>query len=90
MDVIITSLGEWTLWMKGRAGDYLFQASVTERPSYHGINGGRVTKLAVYKHHWSLGRQFIIVYDKGWDMVPETIEHQRVYQAIMVVLDRKG
>lgn len=88
MDVVITSLGEWTLWMKGRAGDYLFQATVAEEPSSHGINRGRVVTLAVYKHHWSLGRQFILIYDKRWDIRPQTIEHKEVYQAIMDMLDR--
>ncbi len=88
MDVIMTSLGDWTLEIKGRAGDYLFQAKITEAPSRYGIDGGRVVSLAAYKHHWSLGRQFILNYDREWNLEPESQEHKEVYQAIMAILDR--
>ena len=90
MDVTMTSLSDWTLEIKGRAGSYLFQAKITEAPSRYGIDGGRVIELAVYKHHWSLGRQFILSYNREWNIAPEPAEHQEVYQAIMEVLDRRG
>lgn len=63
------------MWQEGSFAingiKYHFCAKVYEEGSKYGINGGRVSKLAIYE--WEPeGKQEILNYDRGWDIEPKT------------------
>ncbi len=45
-----------------------YTAKVYDEPSKYGINGGRVSKLAIT----TLDNELIANYDRGWDIYPAT------------------
>ena len=70
-------------WVKGVVSDSItFEAKVFDKPSTFGIDDGRVSKLGIRD-----GSKWLVNYDRGWDVKPETPEHQALYTAIMAKLD---
>lgn len=71
-------------WTNGtHAGGYRFEAKLFDEGSIYGINKGRVSKLAIRD---AAGR-WIVNYERGWDIRPETEEHERVFQEILEFLE---
>jgi hypothetical protein len=76
-------------WVEGKIGDYRFQAKVYDIGSHFGIDGGRISKLAVWDEGpGGLGE--IISYDRGWDKEPAAEEHISILQAIVEHFKLKG
>ena len=69
-------------WLKGTIDGYEFFALVFQKGSKYGINGGRISKLAVRHKLESLTdvSRYIINYDRGWDIEPKTEEHKLILQ----------
>ncbi|MEP1610595.1 MAG: hypothetical protein ABJL72_01600 [Roseobacter sp.] len=64
--------------MKG----YEFQAKMTDEPSKHGIDGGKISQLDVRKDG-----ELVMRYDRGWDKDPQTPEQKEALQRIRNGLD---
>jgi hypothetical protein len=64
--------------MKG----YEFQAKISDEPSKHGIDGGKISQLDVRKDG-----ELVMRYDRGWDKDPQTAEHKEALQRIRNGLD---
>jgi hypothetical protein len=69
-------------WVDGKIDGYRFQAKVYDSGSEYGIDGGRVSKLAVWDERPSGVGEFIS-YDRGWDKKPVTDEHSGILRAIL-------
>ena len=69
-------------WLSGYAesanGSASFNAKVYDLPSVFGIGEGRVSKLSI-----SQGDNWIVNYDRGWDVVPLTPEHRKIFEAVL-------
>jgi hypothetical protein len=69
-------------WVDGNISGYSFQAKVYDTGSRFGIDGGRISKLAVWDEGPG-GSGEIISYDRGWDKEPTAEEHISILQAIV-------
>lgn len=69
-------------FVSGKCGDYRFEAKVYNDESAFGINGGRVSKMAMYDKD----NNWVMNYDRGWDIEPED-EVVDAYANIMEVLE---
>ena len=69
-------------WISGYAesanGKASFNAKVFDLPSVFGIDDGRVSKLSI-----SQGNNWIVNYDRGWDVVPSAPEHRKIFEAVL-------
>jgi len=72
-------------WLKGTIDGYEFFALVFQTGSKYGINGGRISKLAVRHKLESLTdvSRYIINYDRGWDIEPATEEHKLILDTLV-------
>jgi len=72
-------------WLKGTMDGYEFFALVFQTGSKYGINEGRISKLAVRHKLESLTdvSRYIINYDRGWDIEPETEEHKLILDTLV-------
>ena len=72
-------------WIKGTIGEYEFYALVFQTGSQYGINGGRVSKLSVRRkiEVFSGVSRYIINYDRGWDIEPETEEYKLILDTLV-------
>jgi len=72
-------------WLKGTIDGYEFFALVFQTGSKYGINGGRISKLAVRHKLESLTEvsRYIINYDRGWDIEPATEEHKLILDTLV-------
>jgi len=68
-------------WVSGTVGKYTFSAKLFDTGSVFGINNGRVSKLAIWD-----GRNFIVNYDRGWDIYPRK-RHEQYYNPVMDLLE---
>lgn len=66
-------------WISGRIGNLRFQAKIYKASSQFGINGGNVSKLAVWPEYGPA----VISYDRGWDMKPHDAEEEKIVDAIL-------
>lgn len=76
-------------WLRGTIGGYEFFALVFQIGSRYGINEGRVSKLSVRPKSQSLtdGSRYIINYDRGWDIEPETEEHKLILDTLVELFE---
>ena len=68
------------LWIKGEIltmPGYSFYAKTYNEPSKFGIDGGKISKLDVYKDE-----QLVLRFDRGWDQAPRNAEHVEAVQRI--------
>ena len=72
-------------WLRGTINGYEFFALVFQKGSKYGINEGRISKLAVRRKLESLTdvSRYIINYDRGWDIEPETEEHKLILDTLV-------
>ena len=72
-------------WLKGTIGGYEFFALVFQKSTKYGINEGRISKLAVRHKLQSLteASHYIINYDRGWDIEPESDEHKLILDTLV-------
>ena len=72
-------------WLKGTIDGYEFFALIFQTGSKYGINGGRISKLAVRHKLESLTEvsRYIINYDRGWDIEPATEEHKLILDTLV-------
>lgn len=87
MKAIFTSFPSDTNWVKGRIGSYLFEAKLFDEGSEFGINGGRVSKLSIYKSKINFSRGCIVNYDRGWDVEPKDDTEKEIYNAVITLLE---
>ena len=72
-------------WLRGTIDGYEFFALVFQKGSKYGINEGRISKLAVRRKLESLTdvSRYIINYDRGWDIEPETEEYKLILDTLV-------
>lgn len=72
-------------WLRGTIDGYEFFALVFQIGSKYGINEGRISKLTVRHKLESLTEvsRYIINYDRGWDVKPETEEHKLILDTLV-------
>lgn len=72
-------------WLRGIIDGYEFFALVFQIGSKYGINEGRISKLTVRHKLESLTdvSRYIINYDRGWDIEPETEEHKLILDTLV-------
>jgi hypothetical protein len=75
-------------WVSGFCGSYRFQAKVYDKGSTHGINGGRVSKLAIQGSIDPDRIKGVASYDRGWDIEPIDEEAFEVFAVILFCLEQ--
>lgn len=73
------------MWKKTKINGYWVEAKVYETGSEYGIEGGRVSKLAIRRRvisRYSDRLVLVVSYDRGWDIRPTT-ETQEIYKKAM-------
>ena len=70
-------------WVEGIVGPYRWQAKVYDEGSEYGINGGRVSKLAI----WDKKKRCIVNYDRGWDIEPKTVKAQKALEKVLELFE---
>jgi hypothetical protein len=75
-----------TNWINGTIGEYNFTAKHFDEVSDFGINGGRVSKLEVWKGKYNFNN-VLFNYDRGWDQEPETDELKNVLAELLKHLE---
>lgn len=73
------------LWISGTFRDQpncQFTAKVHALPSEHGINGGRISKLSLYRDG-----ELAAHYDRGWDQTSDTEQDQHAVERLRNVYD---
>ena len=63
----------------GRYEDYKYVVKYSEKPSKHGLDGGRILKLVVTHKD-----KLVMSYDGGWDKKPST---QKGYVIICILIE---
>jgi hypothetical protein len=75
-------------WIDGNIDGFRFQAKVYATGSQFGINGGAVSKLAVWDHrNGNFSAGVILNYDRGCDEKPENKEQSELLQALLRFLE---
>jgi len=57
------------IWLEGTIREYFYCLKVYRNPSNMGINGGKISKLEIWKND-----SLVVRYDRGWDKKPNTQE----------------
>ena len=66
------------MWTKGKINGYEYEVKHFDEGSEFGINGGRISKLAIR----DLKGRWVVNYDRGWDQRP-TKETQPIYEKLL-------
>ncbi|MCK4500184.1 hypothetical protein KAU11_06775, partial [Candidatus Babeliales bacterium] len=69
-------------WYEGRIDGFIVHAKVYAKPSIHGIDNGRISKLTILDSK----NNTIANYERGWDIKP-TEEHMAVFEKAKVTLE---
>ena len=71
-------------WIKGEVnkGEAKFSAKVFDDGSEYGIREGRVSKLNIQQNG-----KFVVNYDRGWDIKPQTPSEKALYRSVMATLN---
>ena len=67
------------MWTSGIIGSYYYEAKVYDEPSRFGIDGGRISKLAIY----NLVKKCCCQYDREWVIKPGNNEVKEIFLKIM-------
>lgn len=90
MTATITRPGKSGEWTDGTVGRYRFEAKVYDESSHYGINGGRVSKLAIWDEKvrdekCNFDEACIIQYDRSnWGIKPNQ-ENQPYLDAVLAL-----
>ena len=84
LTMIIDRPIENTNWHQGVYESYDYEAKIYNKPSVHGINHGRISKIQIKKDN-----KVILNYDRGWDIWPES-EDEQACQEIIRQLENTG
>jgi hypothetical protein len=66
------------MWTKGNINGYEYEVKHFDEGSEFGINGGRISKLAIR----DLNGRWVVNYDRGWDQRP-TKKIKPIYDEII-------
>jgi len=72
------------IWREGTIQEYFYCLKVYRDPSTMGINGGKISKLELWKNGSLVAR-----YDRGWDKKPSTEELLSLVNELIQETDRK-
>lgn len=72
------------IWMEGNIREYFYCMKVFSNPSNMGINGGKISKLELWKDGL-----LVVRYDRGWDKKPSTKELVNLVNELIRESDRK-
>lgn len=91
MKAIITDFPTDSNWVEGKIEKYDFQAKLFDEGSEYGIDGGRVSELAIYDETVRQEKKdflgsCIVHYDRGWDVKPKE-GFLATFRAVMEVLE---
>ena len=81
-------------WVEGKIAEWRFQAKVYDEGSDYGIDGGRVSKLAIWEEAQSsydpdfFVKEEILAYDRGWDLEPPTDTHREMLRQLLAYLEQ--
>ena len=67
------------MWTSDAIGLYYYEAKVYDEPSRFGIDGGRISKLAIY----NAVKKCCCQYDREWVIKPANNEVKEVFLKIM-------
>ena len=82
MEAYFTRFDNESNWVQGEVGMYSFDAKLFNERSMYGIEGGRVSKLAMHSMLGSL----VVHYDRGWDVEPSE-DIMEYFDAVMELLE---
>jgi hypothetical protein len=87
LPIKLNSFNNTSNWISGIIGDYKFEAKHFDVGSEFGIDGGRVSKLSIWKgDSWNDG--LIVNYDRGWDIEPTTENQKYIFSCLMNYLEQ--
>lgn len=66
-------------WMKGTVLGYSFEIKRYDEPSEFGIDGGRISKLALLSQ---ISYTVYAMYDRGWDILPRPDDARKAVELI--------
>jgi|GEM_PF-250147 len=72
------------VWVEGTINEYSYCLKVYRESSNMGINGGRISKLEIWKNG-----SLVVNYDRGWDKKPSTGELLNLVNELIQKTDRK-
>ena len=70
----------WQNWIVGTIDGMEFEAKVYDTGSKFGIDGGRISKLAVCR---TQPHGEIIAYERGWEVFPDNSENKDILDALL-------
>jgi hypothetical protein len=94
VDAKFTKFDNSSNWVEGTVDKYKFQSKLFDEGSTYGIDGGRVSKLAIWDERVRMKelnffKACIVNYDRGWDIEP--FEDQKCYfNAAMNLLENSS
>ncbi|MDF2700916.1 MAG: hypothetical protein K0Q49_2480 [Haloplasmataceae bacterium] len=88
MEVKFTNFPDGSNWVKGTADNdqYAFESKLFDEGSDFGINGGRVSKLTIWKGEKFTWDNVVVNYDRGWDIEPED-DYKKLFDAVINFLE---
>ena len=72
------------IWVEGTIRKYFYCLKVYRSPSKFGINGGKISKLEIWKNDL-----LVVRYDRGWDKKPSTQELAILVNELIQGIDQK-
>jgi len=86
MQAYFTKFDNDSNWVKGEVGRFRFDAKLYNTPSRLGIDGGRVSTLAIFDGEQFNHNDCEIYYDRGWDIEPNE-DMMDYFDAVMELLE---
>lgn len=90
MKIKYTSFPANSNWVEGLVnnGEYWFEAKLFNEGSSMGIDGGRVSKMAIsYGNQWTGFDDCFAHYDRGWDIEPSNDLQEKVFRSVLHFLE---
>ena len=69
-------------WYEGRIDSFIVHGKVYPKPSIHGIDNGRISKMTILDSD----NNTLVNYDRGWDIKPSE-EHMELFNKAKVTLE---
>ena len=73
-------------WISGEVGRFKFDAKLYNTPSRLGIDGGRVSVLAIFDGDKFYHNNCVVCYDREWDIEPSE-DIMDYFNAVMELLE---
>ncbi|GHU52477.1 hypothetical protein FACS1894132_02200 [Clostridia bacterium] len=77
-------------WVFGSYGRYKFEAKVYDVGSEYGINGGRVSKMSVWRKKKPgvyFTHETVLNYDRSWDVKPKKSDDIKAFETVHAFLE---